>query len=208
MLSEKGLPPGQAFATIRGDPSLHETAPSRNKYVSRMDRKIGPILDACEWLLTMTDCYSIYVGFNSSEVRTESVMHPFSYEIHDVDLLTQRDYLSSHFTPMPFAAKMDAIAWVQARIDEGPMRRYCAAATKTRPGILRHPGLRNPPVQVIRDIVHKLARMREVDDYYLRNAAISLSQGIVRATFNCDGTYVVPLTQFSDFVARNFDVAS
>ncbi len=205
MVGEQGLPAGQAFASIRGDPSLHETAPSRNRYISRTDRKLGLILDTCEWLLTATDCYSMYIGFNSSEVRTESILHPFSYEIHDVDLLVGRDYLSSHFTQMPFAAKMDAIAWVQRRINEGPLQRY-------------HPGARSEaqssgrcseilPAGVLRDIVQGLARMRVVDDYYLRNAAISLSQGIVRATFNCDGTYVIPLENFSDFVARNFDSA-
>lgn len=205
MLDEQGLPPGQSFASIRGDPSLHETAPSRNRYVSRMDRKLSLILDTCEWLLTTTDCYSIYIGFNSSEVRTESILHPFSYEIHDADLLVGRDYLSSHFTQMPFAAKMDAIAWVQRRINEGPLQRY-------RPGT--QPGAPNPERRseilrggVLRDIVQGLARMRVVDGYYLRNAAISLSQGVARVTFNCDGTYVIPLANFSDFVARNFDSA-
>ena len=203
MLGEQGLPPGLAFTSIRGDPSLHETAPSRNRYASRMDRKLGLILDTCEWLLTATDCYSMYIGFNSSEVRTESILHPFSYEIHDADLLISGGYLSSHFTQMPFAAKMDAIAWVQRRINEGPLQRY-------RPGAWPE-GQSCPsedwPASAIRDIVQGLARMREVDDYYLRNAAVSLSQGIVRATFNCDGTYVIPMANFGDFVARNFGAA-
>ena len=204
-LSENGLPPGQAFASIRGDPSLHETAPIRNRYASRMDRKIGLILDTCERLLTTTDCYSIYIGFNSSEVRTESILHPFSYEIHDADLLIGGDYLLSHFTHMPFDAKMGAIAWIQNRINEGPLRRYRPGAGS---GAESH-GLafQALPASAIHATVHGLARLREIDGYYLRNAAISLSQGIVRATFNCDGTYVIPLVHFGDFVARNFDAS-
>ncbi len=204
-LSDHGLPPGQDFASIKGDPSLHETAPDRNRYVSRIDRKISLILDICEWLLTSTDSHSVYLGFNSSEVRTESVLHPFSYEIHDADRLIDEDYLLSHFTQIPFDAKMDAISWVQNRINEGPMRRYYVGPGGSRPDTNAHLACPALSPSLICDIVHQLPRLREVDDYYLRNAAISLGQGIVRATFNCDGTYVIPFSNFNDFVARYFD---
>ena len=207
-LSDTGLQPGECFASLQGDPSLRETALSRRKYVSCIDRKIGQILGTCGRLLTSTDCYSIYIGFNSSEVRTESIFRPFSYEIHDAELLVERDYLSTHFTQIPFEAKMNAITWVQNRIDEGPMQRYKSGTQEHRSQAHENLVHRTVAPSALCDIVHDLGRLRDVDDYYLRNAAISLSQGIVRTTFNCDGTYVIPLAGFSDFVSRYFDVSA
>ena len=205
-LSDTGLRPGESFASLQGDPSLRETALSRRKYVSCIDRKIGQILGTCERLLTSTDCYSIYIGFNSSEVRTESIFHPFSYEIHDAESLVERDYLSTHFTQIPFEEKMKSIIWVQNRIDEGPMQRYKSGTQEYRSWAHENVVRRALAPSALCDIVHAIGRLRDLDDYYLRNAAISLSQGIVRATFNCDGTYVIPLAGFSDFVSRYFDV--
>jgi hypothetical protein len=39
--------------------------------------------------------------------------------------------------------------------------------------------------------------------YYMRNAAISLSESIVRASYNCDGTYIVRADYFPEFVRIN-----
>ncbi len=206
-LSEKGLPLGQQYASLRGDPSLQETALTRNKYVSRIDKKMDRIQDVCEHLLTQTDCYSIYIGFNSSEVRTESILNPFGYDIHDVDALTLEGYLERHFVQVPFDAKMNAIDWVQRRIEEGPIGRFRSGSDKSK---MPQPQPRSWTLVGADDvcgIVRDLVRLREVDDYYLRNAAISLAQGIVRASFNCDGTYVIPVRHFRDFVARNFQAA-
>lgn len=51
-LSDTGLRPGESFASLQGDPSLRETALSRRKYVSCIDRKIGQILGTCGRLPT------------------------------------------------------------------------------------------------------------------------------------------------------------
>lgn len=40
-------------------------------------------------------------------------------------------------------------------------------------------------------IVQSFNVLRGIESYYLRNAAISLSEGSVRTSYNCDGTYFV-----------------
>lgn len=197
-----GLPPGKPFIGIRGDPSLRETAPIREKYESRIDQKAGRVLEICEWLLAETGCYSIYIGFNSSEVRTESIFNPFNYEIHDVDALIQEGYIQRHFVTVPYEEKLNTISWVKTMIQTGPLRHYL-------PNHWRHlmdeQRREWQPLhkEDIRRIVQDLNRLRGIEGYYLRNAALSLSQGIVRASFNCDGTYVVAAEHFSEFVAQN-----
>ena len=54
---------------------------------------------------------------------------------------------------------------------------------------------RNPPDV---GIVHE-----PIEACYLRNAAISLSESIVRASYNCDGTYIVRADYFPEFVRIN-----
>jgi hypothetical protein len=55
----------------------------------------------------------------------------------------------------------------------------------------------------IDEIVHGFNTLRAIEGYYLRNAAISLSEGIVRASYNCDGTYIVRADYFPEFVRIN-----
>jgi hypothetical protein len=71
------------FVSIKGDPSLRETVPLRPRQQSRLDQIAGEVLQACAALLRDTGVYAIYIGFNSSEVRTESIFNPFAYEVHD-----------------------------------------------------------------------------------------------------------------------------
>lgn len=197
-----GLPHDKPFVGIKGDPSLRETAPIRSKYESRIDQKVRPALERIEWLLSETGCYAVYVGFNSSEVRTESIFNPFNYEVHDIDALLPDDYVNRHFVKVPFEEKMNTIAWVRSMIQTGPLRHYLPEHWQR---LMDEQRVSWQPVQKdqIREIIHGLDQLRAIDGYYLRNAAISLSEGIVRASFNCDGTYIVRADYFPEFVKQN-----
>jgi len=197
-----GLPADKPFVGIKGDPSLRETAPIRSKFESRIDQKVGAALEHIEWLLSETGCYAIYVGFNSSEVRTESIFNPFNYEIHDVDTLMLEDYRARHFVPVPFAEKMNTIAWVRSMIQTGPLRHYLPEHWQK---LMDEQRANWQPVkqEQIHDIIRGFDQLRAIEGYYLRNAAISLSEGIVRASFNCDGTYIVRADYFPEFVRQN-----
>lgn len=202
IISAFGLPPGQQFISIKGDPSLRETAALRTRYDSRIDKVAGEALAACEWLLAETGVYAIYIGFNSSEVRTESVFNPFAYEIHDVEDLIKADYRARHFVTLPYDEKMRTVSWIRAMVQTGPLRNYlpphwCRLMDEQRAG------WRPMSRELIREIGQGLDTLRAIEGYYLRNAAISLSQGIVRASFNCDGTYIVKADYFAEFVQQN-----
>ncbi|MDP2784584.1 MAG: hypothetical protein Q8O38_08330, partial [Sulfurimicrobium sp.] len=119
-----GLPPGKLYVSIKGDPSLRETVPLRPRQESRIDRNADQVLETCGWLLRKTGCHGIYIGFNSSEVRTESVFNPFNYEIHDAEALIQEGYKERHFVKVPYQKKMKIISKVKDSMQTGPLREY------------------------------------------------------------------------------------
>jgi hypothetical protein len=197
-----GLPPGKKFVSIKGDPTLRETAALRPRQESRIDREAGRVLETCEWLLRKTGCYSIYIGFNSSEVRTESVFNPFNYEIHDAIALIQPGYVERHFVRMPYQKKMKIVSRVRQLTQTGPLREYLPEHWRTLMDRQREEW--QPMAKKgIKQVVQSLNRLRGIEGFYLRNAAISLSQNIVRASFNCDGTYIVAADYFPQFVEEN-----
>lgn len=197
-----GLPPGKPFVSIKGDPSLRETASQRPRQESRIDREAGRVLETCEWLLRKTGCYGIYIGFNSSEVRTESVFNPFHYEIHDAIALIQPGYVERHFVRVPYQKKTRIVRRVRNMSQTGPLREYLPPHWRTLMDKQRE-AWRPMAKKDIKRIVLSLNRLRGIEGFYLRNAAISLSQSIVRASFNCDGTYIVAADYFPQFVEEN-----
>lgn len=197
-----GLPPGQDFISVRGDPSLRETVELRPRQDSRLDKVAGEVLEVCAWLLGETGVYAIYVGFNSSEVRTESIFNPFSYEIHDAEDLIKGGYKERHFVRVPYDEKMRTIGWIRAMVQTGPLRSYLPEHWQKIMDEQRAGWRMMRPGQ-IDEIVNGFNTLRGIEGYYLRNAAISLSQGIVRASFNCDGTYIVRAGYFAEFVKQN-----
>lgn len=197
-----GLPPGRDFVSIKGDPSLRETVPLRPRQASRMDAVAGDVLAACATLLRESGVYALYVGFNSSEVRTESIFNPFAYEVHDACELVQPGYIARHFVQVPYAEKLATIQRARAAIQTGPLAAYLPAHWRRLMEASRRDA-EGVPLALIDAIVAGFDRLRGIDGYYLRNAAISLSEGIVRASYNCDGTYFVRASYFPEFVAQN-----
>ena len=197
-----GLSGDMPFVSIKGDPSLRETVPLRPRQKSRLDRIAGEVLETCAELLHNTGVYAIYIGFNSSEVRTESIFNPFSYEVHDAEDLVKPGYTTRHFIAVPYEEKMRTVAWVRAMVQTGPLRHYLpphwlklmdAERTSWQP----------LAADRIDAIVQSFNTLRGIEAYYLRNAAISLSESIVRASYNCDGTYIVQADYFPEFVRIN-----
>jgi len=197
-----GLPADKPFVSIKGDPSLRETVSLRPRQQSRLDRIAGEVLETCARLLRDTGVYAIYVGFNSSEVRTESIFNPFAYEIHDAEDLVKPGYVKRHFVPVPYEEKTRTIAWVRAMIQTGPLRHYLPGHWLSLMDAERLSWQPLAP-ELIDEIVQGFNVLRSIEGYYLRNAAISLSEGIVRASYNCDGTYIVRADYFPEFVRIN-----
>ena len=199
MVGAFGLPPERLFVSIKGDPSLRETVSQRPRQESRIDRSADAVLETCGWLLRKTGCYGIYIGFNSSEVRTESVFNPFNYEIHDAEALIQEGYKERHFVNVPYQKKLKIIRKVRDSVQTGPLRQYLPPHWQTLMDQQREKwqALDKKDISLI---MQSFSKLREIEGFYLRNAAVSLSEGIVRASFNCDGTYIVAAAHFPQFV--------
>jgi hypothetical protein len=194
-----GLPPDKLHVSIKGDPSLRETVPLRPRQESRIDRNADLVLETCGWLLRKTGCYGIYIGFNSSEVRTESVFNPFNYEIHDAEALIREGYKERHFVKLPYQKKMKIMRKVRDSVQTGPLRQFLPPHWQS---LMDQQRAEWKPLDKndIGRIMQSFSKLREIDGFYLRNAAVSLSQGMVRASFNCDGTYIVDAAHFPQFV--------
>ena len=197
-----GLPGDTPFVSIKGDPSLRETVPLRPRQKTRNEHIAGEVLETCAELLHNTGVYAIYVGFNSSEVRTESIFNPFSYEVHDAEDLVKPGYATRHFIAVPYEEKMRTVAWVRAMVQTGPLRHYLPPHWLK---LMDEERTSWQPLAADRidTIVQSLNTLRGIEAYYLRNAAISLPEGIVRASYNCDGTYIVRADYFPEFVRIN-----
>lgn len=197
-----GLPVDRPFVSIKGDPSLRETIEQRPRQPSRLDNIASQVLETCAALLRETGVYAIYVGFNSSEVRTESIFNPFAYEIHDAEDLLKPGYVKRHFVPVPYEEKTRTIAWIRAMIQTGPL---CSYLPPHWLSLMENDRAHWQPLAQDRigEIVRCFNTLRSIDGYYLRNAAISLSEGVVRASYNCDGTYIVRADYFPEFVRLN-----
>lgn len=204
MPGDRGLPQGREYVSFPGDPFLQESAPTRAKNASTGDGNLPLLIEICVRLLTHTDCHSAYVGFNRCEVRTESIRQPFAYQIHTMDALMLDGYLERHFSAMPFDTKINAMEWIQRRIGEGPLAGFRQGGTHALPAPARFRSWRLGSIEDIGALVRDILRLREAPQHYLCSAAVSLGQGMVRATFDCDATYVIPFRRVREFVARNF----
>lgn len=120
----------------------------------------------------------------------------------DTEDLVKPGYVARHFIAVPYEEKMRTIAWVRAMIQTGPLRNYVPASWMNLMDADRT-GWQPLALERIDAIVQSFNTLRAIEGYYLRNAAISLSEGIVRASYNCDGTYFVRADYFPEFVRIN-----
>ncbi len=73
IVSATGLASGNLQIGIKGDPSMRETAMVRQRYRNTMDEIYPDIEPQLEELLHNRSTYRLYVGFNSVEIRTNSI---------------------------------------------------------------------------------------------------------------------------------------
>ena len=52
-------------------------------------------------------------------------------------------------------------------------------------------------------ILSTVSKLRDIEQYYLRNITMCIVQGIVRMQFNCDGTQIIDAHNFKHFLEEN-----
>lgn len=191
--------------SIKGDPSMRESAFDRGRRESPMDKVLPELISGLQILLLERCVSEISLHFNSGEIRLTSIFDPFNYEIHPANKLVDVNYLDRHFPVLAFAEKTRLIR-----------RLYDTLATEfsnlTLPGhykdFCKHRYQHWQPLakeEIVR-IIDKLQVLRTIPNFYLRNMGISITRDAIRMQFNCDGTHIVSTGDYDRFLAENLGV--
>jgi len=202
IVSAAGLNSEQVLIGIKGDPSLRESAPLRKRYDSKVDSLFDQLEPNLEDIMLNRGIYRIFVGFNSGEIRTNSVFDPLRQEIHDAEKIANKDYINRHFPQINYS---DKIALMRELY--GALR--ASEHYKNIPGywqnILNRRSKSWLPLEPdnIPKILTTVRKLRDIEEYYLRNITMCIVQGIVRMQFNCDGTQIIDAHNFKHFLEEN-----
>lgn len=194
---------GEKFhVSIKGDPSLRESAFERERYESIVDKSMDQLVPIFEDMLLNRCVYSVFINFNSGEVRVRSVFDPFNEEIHTVNKLMSSAYIDRHFSAVPYDEKSEFIKRTYHSILND-------ALFTNLPDHLQnvfnssHKEWSPLTENEISNVIIKLKDLRSIQSFYLRNFGISLTQDAIRMQFNCDGTHFVSSDDYHKFLEEN-----
>lgn len=202
IVSAAGLDPQQVLIGIKGDPSLRESAPLRKRYASKVDSLFEKLEPNLEDVMLNRGIYRIFVGFNSGEIRTNSVFDPLRQEIHDAEKITDPDYVNRHFPRIEYQDKISLMRELYATLRASVHYRKIPTYWQN---ILDRRSQKWIPLEPdnIPNILKTVRKLRDIEEYYLRNITICIVQGIVRMQFNCDGTQIIDAHNFKAFLDDN-----
>ncbi|MES1998213.1 MAG: cyclic nucleotide-binding domain-containing protein [Pseudomonadota bacterium] len=202
LLTTVGIKGNNLQISIKGDPSLRETAFMRERYESLVD-KVLPELVAKLKILLLERCISeVFLQFNSGEIRLTSILDPFNYEIHPANKLIDDAYLDRHFPVLAYAEKARLI---RRLYDTLAAEFSNVALPKNYKDVFQHHYQSWQPLaqDEIAKVIDKLPVLRSIPDFYLRNMGISMTRDAIRMQFNCDGTHIIGTQDYSRFLADN-----
>ena len=202
IVSATGLNEGSLQIGIKGDPSLRETTLERKRYESPVDKVIEPLMDNLEELMLNRSCYRVFIGFNSGEIRTNSIFDPLRQEIHASEKLADKAYMDRHFPKISYEDKIQAMRDIYGLIKESKL---FAAIPGYWKNIFtkRHQTWDPMTKDEIHTIMSSIKIMRDLPDFYLRNITICIVQDLVRMQFNCDGTQIISAENYQKFIEDN-----
>lgn len=202
LLATTGVKGNSLQISIKGDPSLRESAFVRERYDSVVDKVLPELVPRLKTLLLDRCVSEVFLQCNSGEIRLTSILDPFNYEIHPANKLVDDAYLDRHFPVMAYADKARLIQrlydTIASEFGDLPLPRHCTDAYR------QHYGSWQPLAQEeIVKVIDKLPDLRGIPDFYLRNLGISITRDAIRMQFNCDGTHIVSTGDYSRFLADN-----
>ena len=202
IVSAAGLTSDQVLIGIKGDPSLRESATLRKRYDSKVDSIFDRLEPNLEEIMLNRGIYRIFVGFNSGEIRTDSVFDPLRQEIHDAEKIADVEYINRHFPLISYTDKVSLMrelyATLRASEHYQKIPNYWQNILNRRSEHWRPLEPENIP-----SILSTVRKLRDIEEYYLRNITICIVQGIVRMQFNCDGTQIIDAHNFKNFLEEN-----
>ncbi len=202
IVSAAGLNSEQVLIGIKGDPSLRESAPLRKRYDSKVDSLFDQLKPNLEDIMLNRGIYRIFVGFNSGEIRTNSVFDPLRQEIHDAEKIADTDYINRHF---PLIDYNDKVELMRELYDALRASKHYQKIPGYWQSILNRRSQHWLPLEPenISKVLSTVRTLRDIEEYYLRNITMCIVQGIVRMQFNCDGTQIIDAHNFKNFLEEN-----
>ncbi|MDH5485151.1 MAG: cyclic nucleotide-binding domain-containing protein [Gammaproteobacteria bacterium] len=204
LIHTTGIHGKKLHVSIKGDPSLRESAFFRGKHESIVDKILADLEPRLEDILLNRSIYKIFIGFNSGEIRTSSVFDPFSEEIHTADKLTDTSYIERHFPKIAYKEKAKMIQSIYRFIADDM---HFPGLPEHWKNIFKKSRQNWQPVNQddITAVMTKLTELRSIPDFYLRNFSISMIQDAIRMQFNCDGTHIVSSEDYQRFLEENLE---
>ena len=202
IVSATGLNEKSVQIGIKGDPSLRETTLARKRYESPVDQVMDQLVINLEELLLNRSIYRIFIGFNSGEIRTQSIFDPLRQEIHAAEKLADAAYIDRHFPKITYAEKIEAMKEIYQVIQKSKWFDRFPNYWKNI-FIKRHQSWEPMTPEEIHRIMSTLKTMRNLPDFYLRNITICIVQDMVRMQFNCDGTQIISAENYQKFLEDN-----
>jgi hypothetical protein len=202
VIDSTGLKGRHFHVSIKGDPSLRESAFTRERYQSIVDELMPRLQPRLADLLIHRSVYEVVVHLNSGEIQTASVFNPFCQEIHPVKRIVDEAYVARHFPLVRYEDKIGLIRRLYRVIADDQQfailpehhRKICAAFYDRWEALTP---------EEIRTALSRLSMLRNIQDFYLRNFTISIARDAIRLQFNCDGTHIVSAEDYEKFIAAN-----
>jgi CRP-like cAMP-binding protein len=202
LISSTGIDGQNLHVSIKGDPSLRETALFRERYESFVDRVLPQLTPRLEELLLTRCVFQIFIGFNSGEIRTASLLNPFADEIHQVDKLLDPAYIDRHFPAIPYEQKTNIIGKFYQGIESEVWFNALPPHLKRVWGGYYQNWSPVPPEQISK-VVASLPTLRGIQNFYIRNVTIGMVRDAIHMQFNCDGTHIVSAERYRRFLEDN-----
>jgi len=202
LMSATGLDAKKLYVSIKGDPSLRESAFMRERYESIVDKFLPELQRSLQELLLNRCVYRVFMNMNSGEIRTCSIFNPFYEEIHTANKLLSSSYIDRHFPEIDYQEKVEYIRRMfHFAVDD---ELFIKIPTHFKNIFNKVYACCEPVTAVeITTVISKLATLRNIESFYLRNISISIIQDAIRMQFNCDGTHIVSSQDYQQFLKDN-----
>ncbi|MDD5248397.1 MAG: cyclic nucleotide-binding domain-containing protein [Rhodocyclaceae bacterium] len=202
LIGDTGLDAQHLHVGIGGDPSMRETALFRERYESSVDRALPQLVMVFKELLLNRVAYRISIGFNNGEIRIATILDPFNDEFHPANRLTDETYIDRHFPKLDYERKAEMVRRVFATLQNeaffGELPEYLG-------NIYRHhyETWKPMPKEEVIKTIDKFPDLRSIQNYYIRNATISITKDAIHMQFNCDGAHIVSAADYQIFLEEN-----
>jgi len=202
VIDSTGMKGRHFHVSIKGDPSLRESAFTRERYLNIVDEVMPQLQPRLEDLLINCGVYELMVHLNSGEVHAASVFNPFFEEIHPANKIVDESYVDRHFPRIAYQDKIDLIRQLydviaaDQRFTGLPdhFRKICTAFYGNWQALTP---------DEIRTALSRLSMLRNIPNFYLRNFTSSVALDAIRLQFNCDGTHIVSAADYERFIEEN-----